>query len=149
MKKTNLEEILADRLQEGHLLELFERQVRFRAGSDRKWRFDFYSQPHLLAIEVEGGTFRSGRHSRGVGMLYDMEKYNTATLHGIRVLRFDSTMILPMRRHKKIGKKKRLRALEGSALDTIRRALLSSGYRVQPEGFEIELDVPFVKKPRK
>lgn len=145
MKKSNLEETLADRLQEAHMLELFERQVRFYAGHKRKWRFDFYSDAHLLAIEVEGGTFRGGRHSRGTGMLYDMEKYNTAILYGIRVLRFDSTMILPMRRHKKLVKSKKImrhRLLEGTAVDTIRRALLSSGYRVQPE-------VPFVKKPRK
>lgn len=147
MKKTNLEEILADRLQQANLLALFERQVRFRGGYgyNRKWRFDFFCDPHKLAVEVEGGTFRGGRHSRGTGMLYDMEKYNTATLCGIRVLRFDSTMIRPMRRHKNPYKKRRSRMLEGSAVDTIRKALLSTGY----EGYSFEFDVPFVKKPRK
>ena len=53
----------------------------------RKWRFDFSWPAHKLALEVEGGVFVSGRHSRGVGMLKDMEKYNRAACLGWRVLR--------------------------------------------------------------
>lgn len=138
VKKTNLEGILAARLEEANLLSLFERQVRFRAGFNRKWRFDFYSHAHRLAIEVEGGTFSGGRHSRGAGMFRDMEKYNEAVLHNIRVLRFDSIMIIrPVLRKKPPRTKKaaRRRALEGCAVDVIQRALYTKP--------------PYVKKPRK
>lgn len=137
MRKTNLEEILTERLLEAGLYRYFERQVRFRGGlAARKWRFDFYSHEHRLALEVEGGTFISGRHSRGAGMREDMEKYNAATLAGIRVLRFDSAMIMPAPKHKKLPKTKkaaRARALEGIAIATIREAL----------------NTGFVKKPRR
>lgn len=137
MKKTDLESILAARLREANLLQLFERQVTFRSGFMlRKWRFDFYSHAHKLAIEVEGGTFAGGRHSRGVGMSEDMEKYNSAVLAGIRVLRFDSTMIIRSPTHKRPPRTKkaaRRRALEGTAINVIRAALYTE----------------FIKKPRR
>lgn len=53
----------------------------------RKWRFDMAWPEHMLALEVEGGVWTQGRHSRGTGMKSDMEKYNAATLAGWRVLR--------------------------------------------------------------
>ncbi len=53
----------------------------------RKWRFD-YAIPRLkIAIEVEGGVWTGGRHVSPKGFLNDMEKYNTATIMGWRVLR--------------------------------------------------------------
>ena len=54
---------------------------------ERRWRFDFAWPNAKLALEVEGGVFVAGRHSRGAGMVNDMEKYNTATLAGWKVLR--------------------------------------------------------------
>jgi hypothetical protein len=54
----------------------------------RKWRFDYAWPEHLIAVEVEGGVFIQGRHSRGVGMLADMEKYNCAAVAGWRILRY-------------------------------------------------------------
>jgi hypothetical protein len=53
----------------------------------RRWRFDYAWPAERLALEVEGGVFVGGRHSRGVGMLKDMAKYNAAVLLGWRVLR--------------------------------------------------------------
>lgn len=55
--------------------------------SDRKWRFDFAWIPWAVALEVEGGIWVAGRHSRGKGFLADIEKYNRATLEGWRVFR--------------------------------------------------------------
>lgn len=53
----------------------------------RKWRFD-YAWPGLsVALEIEGGIWTQGRHTRGAGFLKDMEKYNTATLMGWQVYR--------------------------------------------------------------
>lgn len=74
-----------------------EPQREFRFHQKRRWRFDYawpweslpsrncFADP--LALEVEGGVFIAGRHSRGAGMVKDMEKYNAATLAGWRVLR--------------------------------------------------------------
>lgn len=53
----------------------------------RKWRFDYGWPAYSVALEVEGGIFVRGRHSRGVGMLADMEKYNAAACDGWRVVR--------------------------------------------------------------
>lgn len=53
----------------------------------RKWRFDYAIPEHKIAIEVEGGVWTGGRHTSPKGFLRDMEKYNTATLMGWRVLR--------------------------------------------------------------
>lgn len=64
-----------------------------RFVESRRWRFDFTFPNHMLAVEVEGGTFSSGRHSRGRGFEADCEKYNAATILGWRVLRFTTEMV--------------------------------------------------------
>ena len=64
-----------------------EPEFEWRFHPDRKWRFDLAWPGHRLALEVEGGVWTGGRHSRGKGMKADMEKYNAATLMGWRVLR--------------------------------------------------------------
>lgn len=53
----------------------------------RRWRFDYAWLSQRVALEVEGGLFIRGRHSRGAGMLKDMEKYNQAAVMGWRVFR--------------------------------------------------------------
>ena len=60
----------------------------------RKWRFDFYFPQKKLAIEVEGGTGRYGRHQRPGGFEKDAEKYNTAAMLGITVLRYTTKMVM-------------------------------------------------------
>ena len=59
----------------------------YRFHSTRKWRFDYAIPEHKIAIEVEGGVWTGGRHTSPQGFLGDMEKYNTATVMGWRVLR--------------------------------------------------------------
>jgi len=59
----------------------------------RRWRFDLAWPAHKLAVEVEGGTWAGGRHSRGSGYELDVEKYNEATLLGWRVLRVTTHMV--------------------------------------------------------
>jgi very-short-patch-repair endonuclease len=68
-----------------------EREYRF--CPQRRWRFDFAFPDHKLGIEVEGGVWVQGRHTRGAGYTADLEKYNTATLMGWRVLRVSGEMI--------------------------------------------------------
>ena len=54
----------------------------------RRWRFDFAWPDHMLAVEVDGGVWSGGRHTRGKGYINDCDKINTATDLGWRVLRF-------------------------------------------------------------
>jgi very-short-patch-repair endonuclease len=53
----------------------------------RKWRFDYASVKHKVAIEVDGGIWVNGRHSRGSGQIKDMEKFNEAAIYGWRILK--------------------------------------------------------------
>jgi len=68
-----------------------EREYKFHSA--RRWRFDFAWPEYMLAVEIEGGIWTNGRHSRGAGMEADMEKYNEAGILGWTVLRFSSRMI--------------------------------------------------------
>lgn len=65
-----------------------EREFRFDLV--RMWRFDFAWPKHGVAVELEGGIFASGRHTRGMGFVQDCEKYNAAVRQGWRVLRYTS-----------------------------------------------------------
>jgi len=40
----------------------------------------------MLAVEVDGGTWTGGRHTRGAGFEADCEKLNAAVIAGFRVL---------------------------------------------------------------
>ncbi len=53
----------------------------------RKWRFDYAWPAHRLALEVDGGIWTQGRHTRGAGWLADSEKLNAAASMGWRMLR--------------------------------------------------------------
>lgn len=53
----------------------------------RKWRFDYAFPDFKVALEVEGGVFTGGRHTRSVGFIKDIEKYNTAAMLGWTVVR--------------------------------------------------------------
>lgn len=82
-----------------HLKELglrFETEWRFHPV--RLWRFDFAliggGALDKVAIEIEGGIFVRGRHTRGAGFQKDLDKYNHATALGWRVFRFSSRDVL-------------------------------------------------------
>lgn len=59
----------------------------FQFHPTRRWRFDYAIPSHKIALEVEGGVFSKGRHTRGAGYIGDIEKYNEATRLGWRVVR--------------------------------------------------------------
>ena len=61
------------------------KEYRFHAV--RKWRFDYAFPALMIALEVEGGVWTGGRHTRGAGYLGDVDKYNEAALLGWLVLR--------------------------------------------------------------
>lgn len=59
----------------------------FRFHGVRRWRFDYSWPGQKLALEVDGGLYVQGRHSRGAGAEADHEKLNHAAALGWRVLR--------------------------------------------------------------
>jgi len=64
----------------------YEKEYRFHPT--RRWRFDFAIPEHKIAIEIEGGIFVRGRHTRGAGYQKDCEKYREATILGWQLLRY-------------------------------------------------------------
>jgi len=68
-----------------------EREYRF--APPRRFRADFAYPERKLLIEVEGGVWTRGRHTRGKGFQDDCFKYNLAVEKGFRVLRFTGEMI--------------------------------------------------------
>lgn len=61
--------------------------AEYRFHPTRKWRFDWAWPSQMVALEIEGGAWSRGRHTRGKGFIADCEKYNQAVLLGWRVLR--------------------------------------------------------------
>ena len=78
----------------------------YRFHETRRWRLDFAFPDKKVGIEVEGGHWIGGRHTRGSGFEADCEKYNALALQGWRLLRFTGTTIK-----------------SGEALKTIERAI--------------------------
>lgn len=80
----------------------------------RRWRFDFAWPSSQIAVEIDGGGFIGGAHSRGAGIYRDAEKHNEAVLMGWRVLRVTPAMVS-----------------DGSALALIERAfkMVEGGYQ--------------------
>jgi hypothetical protein len=72
----------------------------------RKWRSDFAIPSARLLIEIDGGVFTNGRHTRGAGFIEDQCKHNAAAVLGYFVLRFVPADIK-----------------SGTLIDTVRKAL--------------------------
>ena len=47
----------------------------------------------MILVEVEGGVWSGGRHTRGKGYIGDMEKYNAAVVMGYQVIRFTTEQV--------------------------------------------------------
>jgi len=54
---------------------------------ERKWRWDYAWPDAMLALDIQGGVWTAGRHTRGEGYSGDCEKQAEAVLRGWRVLR--------------------------------------------------------------
>jgi very-short-patch-repair endonuclease len=87
---SKLEELLALQI-EADGLPVPEREWRFAAP--RRWRFDFAYPDRKVAVEVEGGVWNGGRHTRGAGFEADCEKYTEALCRGWKVLRVGPSMV--------------------------------------------------------
>jgi len=78
-----------------HLAELGMEFIReFKFYAERKWRADFCIVEHSVLIEINGGVWNQGRHTRGQGFIADMDKLNHATMLGFRVLQFSTEQVL-------------------------------------------------------
>lgn len=65
----------------------------YRFHDTRRWRFDFAHEASKVAIELEGGIWTGGAHTRGGHFISDCTKYNAATAAGWRVFRLTGDMI--------------------------------------------------------
>ena len=88
--REKLELLLLQHIRAAGLIEP-ERQYKFDAT--RKWRADFAWPGLDLLVEVDGGTWSGGRHTRGAGYEADCEKLNAAVMHRLYVLRFTGGLI--------------------------------------------------------
>jgi very-short-patch-repair endonuclease len=80
-------------LSQVRLVGLPEPTREHRFHETRRWRFDFAWPDRMIALEVDGGTWSGGRHTRPGGYERDAEKLNTAATRGWRVLRVTSAMV--------------------------------------------------------
>ena len=69
----------------------FEQEFKFHPK--RKWKADFHLIGKKILVEVEGGIWSGGRHTRAKGYIGDMEKYNAATMMGYQVIRFSTEQV--------------------------------------------------------
>ena len=57
-------------------------KTEYKFLDKRRFRFDFAWPDRMIAMEIEGGVWITGRHTRGAGYSRDMQKYNLAGLLG-------------------------------------------------------------------
>jgi hypothetical protein len=62
--------------------------LEYKFHDTRKWRIDIFIPNLKVAIELEGGVYTYGRHTRPKGFLADIEKYNKISILGLKLLRY-------------------------------------------------------------
>lgn len=87
--KSYLQEDLKEQMTRAGLVFVEEHQFL----KSRRWRFDFAFLDEKLAVEVQGGIWVQGRHSRGRGYLADLKKKEQALKNGWIVFECEKTMI--------------------------------------------------------
>lgn len=68
-------------------------KIDYSFHKTRKWKIDYAWPDVKLAVEIEGGAWTQGRHTRGGGFIEDMEKYRQLTIYGWKLLRYIPTAI--------------------------------------------------------
>ena len=90
LNKAGLVDVLAAEIrQEG--LPPPVKEVRFHPI--RKWRFDLAFPLQKVALEIHGGVYMQGHHTRGKGFEDDREKMNEAQLMGWTVLEYSTGQV--------------------------------------------------------
>ena len=67
-------------------LPVCQREYKFHPK--RRWRFDLAWPEYRIAVEIDGGVYTQGRHTRPTGYIKDLEKFNHAAKMGWRVFKF-------------------------------------------------------------
>lgn len=64
--------------------------AQFKFHPTRRWKFDFawVVGERKIAVELEGGVYTGGRHTRAGGFIGDCDKYNAAVTLGWKLLRY-------------------------------------------------------------
>lgn len=109
MKRSRLEILLDQQLEEAGLLDGSVPEYRFHPT--RRWLMDRAWPKQKVYVEVQGGVFVRGRHSRPKGQLNDFAKISEASILGWRPILVCS-----------------LEIKNGEAVERIRRALLFDGF---------------------
>lgn len=68
-------------------------EPEYRFAPPRRWRWDIAFVPQKVAVELDGGLYVGGRHSRGAGREKDMEKIAEGMCLGWRVLCISPRML--------------------------------------------------------
>jgi len=75
--------VIADAVWRAYGLPIPCREFMFCA---RRWRIDFAWPERKIALEVDGGIWTGGGHTRGSGVIRDQDKMNRATILGWRII---------------------------------------------------------------
>jgi hypothetical protein len=59
----------------------------------RRWRFDLAWPDRMIALEIDGGVYTLGRHTRGAGFEGDCRKMNAAAAAGWTVFHVTPQMV--------------------------------------------------------
>lgn len=86
--KLRFESILSD-----HRIAGFVKEHQFAKSIGRRWRFDYAFVVEKVAVELEGGIWVRGSHTRPIRYISDCDKYNRAALMGWMVLRYTTEHI--------------------------------------------------------
>jgi very-short-patch-repair endonuclease len=65
----------------------------YKFSAARRWRADYCHEDSRTLIELEGGIYSGGRHSRAAGFKADCDKYNAAAMLGYTVLRLGTGQV--------------------------------------------------------
>ena len=87
---SDLEELLFSQIQ---LVGLPTPEREYRFAPPRRYRADFAYPEQKILVEVQGGIYTRGAHSRGIGLERDYEKLNLAQILGYKVFQFSRKMI--------------------------------------------------------
>ena len=80
-------------------------QPEFRFLEERRWRWDFawiiipewenrtWKDYKKIALEIDGGAYSQGRHTRGTGFINDIHKHNAGVLLGWKLIRCTPQMV--------------------------------------------------------
>lgn len=90
-RRDALENALLHQLRALGLTDGMQQQHAFHPS--RAWRFDFSWPAKMVAMEVDGGTWTNGAHSRGAGQERDCEKLAAAVILGYRVMRATTNQV--------------------------------------------------------